>query len=263
MSAWIFLRGLMRESRHWGDFPQVFQHHLPEARVILQDLPGNGSLNKLQSPLHVNDMMAWCRQHLHAQGHRPPYYVLGLSMGGMVAAAWAQAYPEDLRGCVLINSSLRPFSPFYYRLYWRNYGKLLQLCIQGMQKHDLMLRERLVWELTTNTGSAIPSSLLDAWMSYQHDHPVSMANALRQLWAASRFRAQASAPKVPVLVLASAADRLVHPSCSLRLADAWQAPWHIHPDAGHDLPLQDGAWIAHQVARWHACHENYIETSFR
>ena len=42
MSDWVFMRGLTRESAHWGDFPARFESALPGARVYLIDLPGNG-----------------------------------------------------------------------------------------------------------------------------------------------------------------------------------------------------------------------------
>ena len=35
-----------------------------------------------------------------------------MSLGAMVAVAWANAHPQELARCVLINASLRPFSPF-------------------------------------------------------------------------------------------------------------------------------------------------------
>jgi hypothetical protein len=53
-----------------------------------------------------------------------------------------------------------------------------------------------------------------------------------------------------VLVLCSAADTLVDPDCSRRIAAALGASLAVHPSAGHDLPLDDGAWMAEQVALW-------------
>jgi len=53
-----------------------------------------------------------------------------------------------------------------------------------------------------------------------------------------------------MLVLASAHDALVDPYCSRRLAQAWALPIAEHPTAGHDLPLDDGAWVVRQVERW-------------
>jgi len=52
--------------------------------------------------------------------------------------------------------------------------------------------------------------------------------------------------------LNGARDRLVDARCSERLAQAWQVELHTHPDAGHDLPLDDGEWVARQVAQWTA-----------
>jgi pimeloyl-ACP methyl ester carboxylesterase len=60
---------------------------------------------------------------------------------------------------------------------------------------------------------------------------------------------------VPLLVLSSAGDQLVDPRCSTRLAHAWQAPHAIHPNGGHDLPLDDGPWVAQEVAKWLASAE--------
>ncbi|MDO9234405.1 MAG: alpha/beta hydrolase, partial [Aquabacterium sp.] len=61
MTTWIFLRGLTRESRHWGHFIEQFQHALPGCQLIALDLPGNGQLNQERSPVRVQDMVTHCR----------------------------------------------------------------------------------------------------------------------------------------------------------------------------------------------------------
>ena len=53
-----------------------------------------------------------------------------------------------------------------------------------------------------------------------------------------------------MLLLTSAGDTLVDPRCSQRLARVWGLPIAEHPSAGHDLPLDDGPWLAGQIARW-------------
>ncbi len=247
MSTWIFLRGLTRESRHWGDFPAVFRGEIADAEVVAPDLPGNGRLNHLRSPASVEAMADYCRADLLARGVRPPYYLLAMSLGAMVAVAWAQRHPQEVRGCVLINTSLRPFSRLHERLRPRNYPALLKLAVLGGS--DAEAAERSILRLTSRCrgdGAAI----LAAWIAWRREHPVSRANALRQLLAAARYRAPAQRPAVPLLVLAGAKDALVDPRCSQRLAQRWQAEFAAHPDAGHDLPLDAGAWVARQVRRW-------------
>jgi pimeloyl-ACP methyl ester carboxylesterase len=247
MTTWVFLRGLTREARHWGDFPErfraAFSGELAAADILTPDLPGNGRLHAMQSPLSVTAMMESCRQQLHEQGKAPPYHLLALSLGGMVAVAWALRYPEECRALVLMSTSLRPYSPFYKRLRPRGWATLVRLIpARGLQ------RERGILQLTSARADEL-QALLPTWTAYAGEYPVSRSGALRQLFAAARFTVSGK-PRVPMLLLAGAGDRMVHPDCSRRLAQAWQAECVLHPDAGHDLTLDAGDWVAARVKTW-------------
>jgi pimeloyl-ACP methyl ester carboxylesterase len=245
MGRWVLLRGLMREQRHWGDFPAQLAKTLDGTTIITPDLPGNGSRHADASPTSVAAMVDACRAQLLADGQPPPYRLLALSLGGMAAVEWASRYPDEIAACVLINTSMRPYSRFHQRLRWRNYPAIAGLLLRG----GVARQESLILRLTSRDAHA-DDGLLQRWIAYQHDHPVSRANALRQLWAAARFRAPARRPDVPMLILSGAGDRLVDPSCSQRLAQAWAVPHRVHPGAGHDLPLDGGPWVAQAVAQW-------------
>lgn len=246
MSTWIFMRGLMREMRHWGDFPHIFANEVTDATIHLPELPGNGRLHRLTSPMRIESMVEYYRHTLAAHALAPPYHLLAMSMGAMVAAAWADKYPAELAGCVLINTSLRPFSPFHQRLRWHVYFHLFRLaCMNG----DAARRERLILQLTSNRGGE-HAKLLHDWTAYQREYSVSRRNALRQLVAAACYRAPIRKPPVPMLVLASACDRLVDPHCSRCVAAQWETEFALHPCAGHDLPLDDGPWVASEVRNW-------------
>ncbi len=244
MSTWVFLRGLVREARHWGEFPALFRAQVPDAQVVTPDLPGNGRLHQARSPIRIEEMAEHVRRELSARGLAPPCYLLGMSMGAMVAVAWATLHPQELRGCVLINSSLRRFAPFYQRLLPRAYPTVLSLIGGGAER-----QERAILRLTSCRGDA-QSDLLDAWLGYRREYPVARRNALRQLFAAARYRAPLCKPAPPMLVMTSAKDRLVDSRCSLNLAANWQTTLAIHPSAGHDLPLDDAHWVAKQVRDW-------------
>ncbi len=255
MSTWIFLRGLTRESRHWGSFPELFARGISSAQVLTPDLPGNGSLNIQQSPLHVAEMAENIRAQLIAQGVPPPYHLLAMSLGAMVAVAWATRYPEELRGCVLINTSLRPFSPFYQRLKPANYLRLLKLALRRACDQDW---ERTILELTSHKEEH-SENVLDQWVAYRREHPVNFRNALRQIAAAARYSAPRAKPPLPILVLTSKEDALVDTSCSRQLAVYWDTDFAEHPSAGHDLPLDDGDWVVRQVNLWLAAESPYTE----
>ena len=241
---WIFLRGLTRETRHWGGFVAQFQAAVPARQVIKLDLPGNGLLNQQSSPMRVHDMMEHCRAQLRTRHIAPPYRLLAMSLGAMVAVAWASRYPNEIAAQVLINTSLRPFSPFYERLRPANYGVLLKLAVFGASPEAW---ERTILRITSNKPD---DAVVPCWLAWRQANQVSRANALRQLVAAARFRASKAPPATATLLLAGARDQLVSVACSKALARRWQCDLRIHPSAGHDLPLDDGAWVADQVRDW-------------
>jgi pimeloyl-ACP methyl ester carboxylesterase len=246
MSTWVFLRGLTRDKRHWGDFPSVFKRYMTDANVVCVDLRGNGELHCMDSATRIEDMLSQCRETLAARGYAPPYRVLALSMGAMIATAWCEHYPEEVQGCVLINTSLRALNPFYLRLRAGAWLELLRFIYASMNPYE---QEKIIFHLTSSHGD-FQNLYASRWANYREQYPVSMLNAMRQLLAAARYYPSRARPQIPLLLLAAAKDRLVHPDCSRQLAEIWQAPLHVHPTAGHDLPLDDGLWIARKVRAW-------------
>lgn len=248
--TWVLLRGLTRESGHWGDFPARLLHALrveqPDARLELLDLPGNGGLHQQRSPTRVTEMVEACRGELRRRGVAPPYQVLAMSLGAMVASDWALRHPAEVEAVVLINTSLRPFSAFFRRLRPANYWALLTLSLFRL---SLRQREARVLAMTTRLQRQ-PDRVLDDWVALQRRHPVRRRNALRQLLAAMRYRASPIRPESPMLLLCSQGDELVDWRCSQAISRAWGAPLRLHAHAGHDLPLDDGDWVARNVADW-------------
>jgi pimeloyl-ACP methyl ester carboxylesterase len=248
MSTWVLLRGLMRESRHWGNFPAQFQNIVGAHQVITLDFPGNGSLFKEDSFGSVSEMANHCRTHLKQMDISPPYNVLALSLGAMVAVEWSEQHPSDFERLILINTSLAPLNPFYHRLRPKNYPALIRSMIFG----SIFERERLILHLTSSQQrtSQRQNALLERWAFYARECPVSRTNILRQLRAAVTYRAKSTSPHIPVLLLAGKQDRLVNVKCSLQLAERWGIPIKLHSTAGHDLPLDDEEWVARQVKEW-------------
>ena len=244
MQTWILLRGLTRESRHWGDFLGQFQQALSDTQIIALDLPGNGRLNQQLSPLRIHDMAADCRAQLTSRNIAPPYNILAMSMGAMVAVAWSDMYPQEVAAQVLINTSMRPFSPFYHRVLPANYALLLQLSLMGAAPEAW---ERAVLHLTSNRPH---DGVLPLWLALRHENPVARSNTIRQLIAAARFRAPQTKPLVPTLLLACEQDHLVSVKCSQTLASHWQCDLLVHNSAGHDLPLDDAPWVTAKVRLW-------------
>ena len=249
--TWVLLRGLTREARHWGSLPQQLAHIVGRAglagdhQVLALDLPGNGAFYKEASPGSVYGMVEFARRQLLSRGHQPPYSLVAMSLGGMVAADWAQRYPQEVARLVLINTSLRPFSGVTERLRPRSWLRLALLAARWGKADQA---ERVIHQLTCRRLTSRDEDLA-AWVGIRQDAPVSAANAGRQLWAAAHF-SSAVTPRCLTLVLSSSGDQLVHPRCSARLAQAWQARHYEHPWAGHDLPHDDADWVCQRIADW-------------
>ncbi len=244
--TWVLLRGLMRDSRHWGDFPALLRAALPDAQLCLLDLPGNGSRHRETSPSSVPAMANWVRAELLRREVLPPYRVFAMSLGAMVTVAWAYAHPQELDACVLVNTSLKPISRFYHRLRPAAWPLLLRMALTSPAPRAA---ETAILHLTSRHLDRT-SAVLDDWTAWRQSHPVSRANALRQLLAAMRFAAPAHAPQSRLLLLTAAKDGLVDTRCSQAMAEAWLCDIGVHPSAGHDLPLDDAAWVAQQVRDW-------------
>ncbi|MCU6434852.1 alpha/beta hydrolase [Undibacterium sp. Jales W-56] len=242
--TWVLLRGLMRESRHWGDFVTQLKEACSDEVIVTLDFPGNGNLHQQDSARSVMEMAEFCRHELQERGYAPPYKILSVSLGAMVAVAWAEAYPDELSRLVLINTSLAPHNAFYQRLRPKNYAALLYALLFGSAAD----REKLILRITSKqSGTAHAAPLLKQWGDYAQTCPISTGNILRQLLAALRYRAPAQKPPVALLLLAGERDDLVNPVCSRTLAKKWQCELRLHPTAGHDLPLDDAAWVIRQV----------------
>jgi pimeloyl-ACP methyl ester carboxylesterase len=248
-TTWILLRGLVREHAHWDRFPDCLAGALDAGhRIVCLDLPGNGTLHTLRSPMRVAGMVAAARAQLLRRGIQGPVRLVALSLGGMVAVEWLRRHPEEVEGAVLINSSAARFSPFWQRLRPANYGRIL---FTGWLGRDRLRRERMILEITTNRLSADQKEqLARRFVAVDRARPVSAANTFRQLWAALRFRAPATLPERAVLIINGGGDRLVNPACSHALANAWHRPLAVHAAGGHDLSLDDPLWLAATLAQW-------------
>lgn len=244
--SWVLLRGLTREARHWSGLPQ--QLASTGDMVVALDLPGNGAFCGLRSPTTVRAMTMFAREQLRRRGVPPPYRLLAMSLGGMVATDWAQQFPAEVAALVLINTSMRPFSGVTERLRPGSWLTLLRL---AARRDDAWASERVIHGLTCQNIATLEQDLA-AWVQIRNSAPVRTANAWRQLWAAATFSAAAGAPHCPTLLLSSSADGLVHPRCSVHLTQVWRAHHQQHPWAGHDLPHDDADWVCRAIADWQA-----------
>ncbi|MFV8570607.1 alpha/beta fold hydrolase [Marinobacter sp. SBS5] len=235
---WLLIRGLARESAHWGDWPDQLRRARPEDRFHTVDLPGTGLARDLRSPTSIMEARQFADRVTRWLPR--PLGLIGLSLGGMVALDWALNRPGDCASLVLISSSSRLSAP-WRRMRPAQWANVMRMLAQA----DSDVRERAILALTSNLP--ISCEVAQQWQAIQRERPVRRSDAIRQLYAASRYKPPLKAPKMPTLVLASYRDRLTDWRCSRDLAESLGCPFEVHPNAGHDLPLDDSPWLIEQL----------------
>ena len=245
MSRWLLLRGLAREAGHWGAFPDRLRAGFPDDDVLTPDLPGCGQRHHDVVPARLGGIVDAVRARVGDQAAPGPTWLLGLSLGGMVALDWATRYPAEVAGVVVINSSAGGLSPFWRRLRMPAWPTLLG----AVANRDLQRRERAIFHLTSNRPDR-EARVVAAWVALAEARPVSLRSARRLLVGAARYRPRLAPLPQPTLVVVGAGDRLVHPTCSGLLAASLKAELAVHPTAGHELTLDEPEWLLGQLGAW-------------
>lgn len=102
-TAVILLHGFLENQNMWNAFiPDLSKKH----RVITIDLLGHGQTECLGYVHSMEDQADMVHAVLHELKIRKAVFI-GHSMGGYVALAFAEMYPENVKGIVLLNSTSR------------------------------------------------------------------------------------------------------------------------------------------------------------
>jgi alpha-beta hydrolase superfamily lysophospholipase len=247
-TTFFLLRGLAREAGHWGDFVDRLRVAQPGAEVHCLDAPGNGSRRDVPVPRTLEGSMEHVRRDaevLVPAARRGPTFVFAMSMGGMIALAWAKAHGAELAGVAIANSSVSGLSPFYRRMRPGVWPRLFA----NFVRRDVVAREASILRMVSNDAAAREAAL-PGWARIIQERPNTTVSARAQLRAAMRFRAPEPPLAAPLLVLSSEGDRMVHPSCSAGIARHYGAETRIHPTAGHDLGLDAPGWLVEQLVNF-------------
>lgn len=239
---WLLLRGLTRDQRHWGEFPELATTRLGDTIATI-DPPGFGTQNATPSPRTISAITDDIRARFdRGTGN---WSVLGISLGGMIAMDWCSRYPGDFHRCVLINTGAKDVASF------RNFKPGTLPVFAGRAFRSDYAHESSVLRLSSNQPRATLDRVAREWALYQRDARPTMTSVLSQALAGATFTLPQRL-STPLLILASKRDRLASYRMSERIAERYGAPIRLHPTAGHDLPLDDGPWILDQISQWHA-----------
>jgi pimeloyl-[acyl-carrier protein] methyl ester esterase len=221
--------------------PAFSQHH----RVHVVDLPGHGHSDPID-PWTIDAVVAALERAFAAE--QQPLAVMGWSLGGVIALAWALAHPHRFRKLALVATSPR----FVADDAWPHAMAPETLARFGDEL-------RVAWRLTlqrflslqvqgSEAGHATLAALRHQLLARGEPDPAMLCAALGTL-ASADLRGDVARIAIPTLVVAGERDMLAPPEASawlaqalpaaelLRLPGAAHAPFLSHPDAFRDALL--------------------------
>ena len=103
----VLLHGYLVSMLVWEEFVPLLYKHV---RVVTLDLPGHG-ISEVKGEVHTMEYLADTVAAMLDKLGIERCTIVGHSMGGYVALAFCEKYPERLDGLVLLSSTPNPDSP--------------------------------------------------------------------------------------------------------------------------------------------------------
>lgn len=87
------------------DFYPLYHELARHARCVVYDRPGYGWSAVTDAPRDIDTITGEIHKLLQAAGEKPPYLLVGHSLGGLEMLRFAQMYGKEVKGIVLIDGS--------------------------------------------------------------------------------------------------------------------------------------------------------------
>jgi pimeloyl-ACP methyl ester carboxylesterase len=97
----VFEAGSRGTIDKWG---QVLEGAGRDATVFAYNRPGYGNSEAAATPRDGRTVVEELRQVLRHKGLKPPYVLVGHSLGGLYMQLFARAYPDEVMGLVLVDT---------------------------------------------------------------------------------------------------------------------------------------------------------------
>lgn len=97
----VFEAGSRGTIAGWGTVPAAVAR---DATVFAWNRPGYGNSAQAAAPRDGRTIVEELRRMLRHKGLKPPYVLVGHSLGGLYMQLFARAYPDEVRGLVLVDS---------------------------------------------------------------------------------------------------------------------------------------------------------------
>lgn len=236
----VLIQGMGLDRLGWGPVLRDLRRHF---RIVLVDNRGSGRSGQPADSFSVADMAGDIVAVLDSAGIRRAY-VLGASLGGMVAQELAIIRPERVDGLVLASTS--PGWPFAHPM---PAGSVRLIAAASRMTAEAARRRHTENALSACTVRRHPE-LVNRLMELQGSRPADAATLSAQAAAGARYVSGLRQARIRArtLVLHGGADAVVDPRNGRLLADRIPgARLVMFPALGHLLFWEDPAGFAEAV----------------
>jgi pimeloyl-ACP methyl ester carboxylesterase len=241
----VLIQGLGLSSTFWFDLPQRLVAATPPYRVVVLDNRGVGRSDRPRGVYRMDQMADDVAAVLDAAKIERAY-VVGISMGGMIAQHVALRHPKRVEGLVLMATTPglphgRPPSP-------RALATLLTLPLARKRDAGIALSRILL----PKRHQARAREIMARWPAALAAEPTRPLSFFAQFGAVLRHSTGFRLRRIqcPTVVVTGADDILVPPVNSRVLAKKIRgATLEVLPDVAHGIPLMDERVVHRAIAR--------------
>ncbi len=247
----ILLMGLGAPSDLWLDVPELLARHDPPFRVMTVDNIGTGRSDRMRRPLSLRAMASHVIGAMDAAGVDRAYLV-GLSMGGMVAQHVALTYPDRLDGLVLMATTPGIIHGGLPTL--RALRSLLRVSFG--RRNDRVAARELVADLILSRGSReLAEAVIERVTPAYRAAPTTTESFVYQLLACALHSTGRDLRRIrtPTIVVTGDDDIVMGRRSSRFLASRIpNAHLEIVPGCGHGINFTHPETVARAIARLRA-----------
>lgn len=240
----LLVHGLGEHCRRYDEIIETFTRH--QIAVTTYDHIGHGRSAGKRGVTRYStewEIMKALRDEMITADPDIPFFLYGHSMGGGLVLAFAQQFPERIRGVVATSPALGTGSPYPAPVVWLAgfFGKLFpSLTISnGLPAENL-------YQAEAQTGAYKKDPL-------NHDQ-IALALAYDLMTIGATLTKMPEPFPVPLLLLQGDADRCVSPAHTTQFATKpgnEAVEYHLYPGAFHELhrePIKDE--VIETMWRW-------------